>query len=414
MEKALPISKRIPSQPTGPSRRLFAYCHEGMGIGHLRRTLTICNRLVHTFPRLERRIATGSPYVSLFETNRQAGWVKLPTLVKRCDGRYRPAVRGLTLNKLIDTRRQLLLAAVRRFDPHLLLVDKAPVGVCGELAPTLRWVREHRPHTRIIFGMRDIEDEPHATVSQWMRLDAQRMLEECYDELWVYGMREVFDVARMYRFSPCIARKIDYMGYVCEPAGDTSRIVPADADQILVTVGGGTDGENLIRAYLDEAARRLAGIGLRSTIIAGPDLPREAARCLRQIAGRIDSLQWIDAEHEMRHRLHQARLVVSMGGYNTLCELVSLGRPALVVPRVTPRLEQLMRASLWHKRGVIHMLHPDDLTPHTLADHVLDMSRDKLLPTRDGLDFNGLNRVVDRVGHLFNTTRKRHEAAVRL
>ena len=36
--------------------------------------------------------------------------------------------------------------------------------------------------------------------------------------------------------------------------------------------------------------------------------------------------------------------VVAMGGYNTFCEILSFDKPALVVPRVRPRLEQAIRA----------------------------------------------------------------------
>ena len=35
---------------------------------------------------------------------------------------------------------------------------------------------------------------------------------------------------------------------------------------------------------------------------------------------------------------------MAMGGYNTFCEILSLDKPALIVPRKTPRLEQSIRA----------------------------------------------------------------------
>ena len=37
--------------------------------------------------------------------------------------------------------------------------------------------------------------------------------------------------------------------------------------------------------------------------------------------------------------------VVAMGGYNTFCEILSFDKPALIVPRTVPRLEQFIRAS---------------------------------------------------------------------
>ena len=40
-----------------------------------------------------------------------------------------------------------------------------------------------------------------------------------------------------------------------------------------------------------------------------------------------------------------------MGGYNTFCEILSFGKPALLVPRTTPRLEQYLRAERAQRWG---------------------------------------------------------------
>ncbi len=62
-----------------------------------------------------------------------------------------------------------------------------------------------------------------------------------------------------------------------------------------------------------------------------------------------------------------------MGGYNTVCELLSLERPSLIVPRVTPRKEQLIRTEALAACGLVRMLHPDDLSPSRLMAAVTDL-----------------------------------------
>jgi predicted glycosyltransferase len=52
-----------------------------------------------------------------------------------------------------------------------------------------------------------------------------------------------------------------------------------------------------------------------------------------------------------------------MAGYNTVSELLSAGTPALLIPRVTPRQEQLVRARALAEAGRAEMLHPADLSP---------------------------------------------------
>jgi len=51
--------------------------------------------------------------------------------------------------------------------------------------------------------------------------------------------------------------------------------------------------------------------------------------------------------------------VVAMGGYNTFCEVLSLDKRALIVPRTEPRLEQYIRASRAADLGLVSMLRDD-------------------------------------------------------
>jgi uncharacterized protein (TIGR00661 family) len=65
--------------------------------------------------------------------------------------------------------------------------------------------------------------------------------------------------------------------------------------------------------------------------------------------------------------LQQANSVVAMGGYNTVYEALSFEKPLLIVPRVEPRKEQLVRAKRLQALGISDYLHPNDLSPETLA-----------------------------------------------
>jgi predicted glycosyltransferase len=71
--------------------------------------------------------------------------------------------------------------------------------------------------------------------------------------------------------------------------------------------------------------------------------------------------------------MQKAAAVVCLGGYNTFCEVISLNKRSLIVPRITPRAEQLLRAAAAQKLGLVHMLHPDQLTPETLAEAIAQL-----------------------------------------
>jgi len=81
---------------------------------------------------------------------------------------------------------------------------------------------------------------------------------------------------------------------------------------------------------------------------------------------------------------------VTMGGYNTVCEAVSFRKRTLVVPRVTPRREQLIRAERFRERGLLDVLHPNALDPDRISSW---MGRNFGRPARGHVDLGGPGRL---------------------
>lgn len=377
-------------------QRMMVYCHDSVGLGHLRRSLAICEHLANGFPTASFLLATGTPYVPLFKLPAGVDFVKLPSIAKNSDGRYEAKTLGLEIGHLLACRRALLLATVKYFRPTVFLVDKAPLGVCREMIPTLKWIQRNCPETRVVFGMRDIEDSPEATIRQWAADGVPALLEECFDEIWVYGMESVYDVVREYQLSGGVQKKLRYTGYIERRPCEHKPTRREGGANVLVTVGGGTDGESLLRTYFADAAHRVARQGGYSTIIGGPDLPPSVADELRQAVADLPNTTWLDQTGCMSCHMKGADTIVSMGGYNTMCEIASFQRPALIVPRVTPRYEQAIRASRWERLGLIRALDPTTLTPERLGKSVLDMLDRPQVPDRSRLDMRALDRITER------------------
>src|SRR5205085_3322820 len=92
---------------------------------------------------------------------------------------------------------------------------------------------------------------------------------------------------------------------------------------------------------------------------------------------------------DLPSHLAAADAVLCMGGYNTLCEALSVGAAAVVVPRVQPRLEQSIRAGAFAARGLVRVVHPDALAPELVARELQDASDD---------DSNRRMRAFDALG----------------
>jgi predicted glycosyltransferase len=98
---------------------------------------------------------------------------------------------------------------------------------------------------------------------------------------------------------------------------------------------------------------------------------------------------------------------VTMGGYNSVCEVLSLEKRALIVPRVTPRREQLIRAERLRDLGVVDVLHPDDATADALETWMAAAGT-KRPSTLECIDFNGLSRLPMLVEEVLSSpTRER-------
>lgn len=97
--------------------------------------------------------------------------------------------------------------------------------------------------------------------------------------------------------------------------------------------------------------------------------------------------------------LRHASAVISMGGYNSISEILSFGVPSLIVPRVTPRKEQQIRARRLKEMKLIELCYPNKLTPEVIETWLQHIDQNKptvgLLP-----DFNGTTRLPELAAEL--------------
>jgi predicted glycosyltransferase len=207
-------------------------------------------------------------------------------------------------------------------------------------------------------------------------------LERYYDAILVYGVPQVMDVITAYHLPASVAARTRYCGYLPRPRPDvpsaTTRAALCAQDErlVLVTAGGGGDGYLLLRTYLEGLATLEAPLRAASVVITGPFMAAEQRAELETLAAHYERCRLMDFTTDLLSIMQAADLVVCMGGYNTLCEALSLGARALVVPRAAPRREQLLRAVAFERLGLVSMVHPDALDPGLLARRVGDMLRE--------------------------------------
>jgi len=378
------------AEPSAAMPRVMFYSHDTYGLGHLRRTLALATHF-RSRRRLSQLIVSGSSLAQRFPFPPDADCIKLPSVVKVGAGRYESRFLGLSFRAIRDLRRDVLRQAVRHFRPEVLIVDNVPGGLKGELEPALHYLRS--VSSQLILGLRDIVDEAEWVRSAWAADGSYELLDEVYDRILIYGERDIYDPVAEYDFSARVAEKTRFVGYLPRDVGRRGRaqvrasLGLGSSGLVLVMAGGGEDGYDLLRAVLDAVGLQPNGSSFRYLLLGGPLMPAHHKDEVLRLA-RERAVQYIDFSDDVASYLRAADVVVSMGGYNSVCELLSLGKPALIVPRVTPRREQLIRARALARRGLVRMVEPIELRPRRLLDEMNRLLDGQSPPPR--LPLNGL------------------------
>ncbi|WP_029010781.1 glycosyltransferase family protein [Azospirillum halopraeferens] len=340
--------------------RVLIYSHDTFGLGHLRRCLTIAHALVERHRDLSVLILSGSPIVGSFDFRTRVDFVRVPGVIKLRNGEYTALNLHMDIDEILHMRASLIRHTAKAFRPDLFIVDKEPLGLRGEVKETLEDLKDRG--VPLVLGLRDVMDEPALLAPEWERKRVQPALEHLYDELWVYGLPRICDPLEGIDLSPAVRRKMVYTGYLrrtAPPPLPTSPDIPADP-YILVTAGGGGDGEALIdwvlRAYEHDPA-----IPYRAMLVLGPFMQPERQAEFLARAAALPAVEATTFETRLESLMQAAVGVVAMGGYNTFCEILSFDKKALIVPRVTPRREQYIRASRAQELGLVAMLPDDDV-----------------------------------------------------
>jgi len=346
---------------------ILMYSHDTYGLGHIRRSMALAQNILTEEHNI--LILTGSPIVGRFDFPHGIDFVRVPGMIKQNNDLYVPHSIKVEPEMALAIRQNIILATAQAFKPTLFLVDKAPLGLKREVVPTLRWLREESPKTQVVLGLRDIMDSPESTISEWRRKNIYDVLDTLYSEIWVYGSREVYDSVQEYDIPAHIATKMHFTGYIPRQiprAQHRPRIrrgmsIAPGEKFVLVTAGGGGDGHKVVDTYLT-MLETLPHPPFKTMIVTGPML---AENLYDQLAARARKLKVRICKfyRKMEKAILAADCVVSMGGYNTMCEIVGAARPSLIIPRSVPREEQLIRARLFAARGLLEYIPWETVEP---------------------------------------------------
>ncbi|HEU0221849.1 MAG TPA: glycosyltransferase, partial [Paracoccaceae bacterium] len=331
------------------ARVLFAVTHL-MGTGHLVRTLAIA-RAVQAAGGEALVLSGGRPLAHV-----DAGGVQMvqlpPVMAEGLDYRRLRDAEGRPVTESLRARRLAqALAALRRFDPQVLVTETYPFGrgvLGGEYAALVAAMRALPGGRAVLASVRDIP-EPPGRLEKATRAEAALA---DYDGILVHGDPAFAAFTDHWPLPGWAAARITHTGYVAEPLPP-----PMPSAEILVAVGGGVAGRRLLGIAAEAAAlsphpwRLLVG-GADAAAFAG-SLPGPATA--------------EPARPDYRARLGGAACSGSLAGYNTVAALLQCATPAVIVPMAEAgEREQALRGGALARLG-LPVLDIAGLTPAALA-----------------------------------------------
>ncbi len=374
-------------------RRVFFYVQHLLGIGHLRRAATITRALAGA--GLEVTVVSGGGEIPGLDIG-DAKFVQLPA-TRSAD---------LYFKKLLDDndapiddawkarRREMLLAAYRKANPHVLLLELFPFGrrqMRFELLPLLdeAWARERRPV--VVCSVRDILVDQHKPGR------SDEMLERVnryFDHVLVHGDPNFLPFDRTFPHARRIAGKILYTGYVVDRTRRSRGNASAGRGEVIVSAGGGAMGVALLRDAI-EARQLTSAAGRMWRVLVGINVPEPYSREIADLGG--DGIVVERARPDFTTLLTNCDLSISQGGYNTLMEVLEAGTRAVIVPYAGGfETEQTLRAREMAKHGAIQVVNEDDMSPQAIA-RAADAALAGPPTSNAGLDTAGAEKTAELV-----------------
>jgi predicted glycosyltransferase len=296
------------------------------------------------------------------------------------------------------TLRQLeLLRAFDSFVPDVVVTELFPFGrkqFSFELMPLLQRARGSMNRPLIVSSIRDI------LVTKQNQAKHEKfvtgLVNSFYDLVLVHGDERFIKLDDTFSRVNDLNCAVKYTGYVVQqeksPVTAISELSSPSTSKPTIVVSNGSGaspgGHHLLESVVRAAPYLEPAIPHEFHIFAGPLMPEEVYRRLEGFARPLPNVRLAAYTPDLPGELRQAKLAVSMAGYNTVMDILSTHVRALVYPMTgNGDQEQSSRAAKLARTGVLAVLDEKQLQPRRLALAIRQALESK--PSQISLNFAG-------------------------
>ncbi|MCI0661798.1 MAG: glycosyl transferase, partial [Acidobacteria bacterium] len=330
--------------------------------------------------------------------------IHLPPIKADAEFRDILAVDGsLSLHEIKEKRKRRILDEFNRIKPDLLVIELFPFGrlkFAYELVPLLERAKVAGSATKVVCSLRDILVSKRE--QQQFEEECCRIVNRYFDLLLVHSDPRFQRLEETFPRVADLKCPIHYTGFVRQTIEGERGLIDdlpgatKGEKTILVSIGGGRVGSELIECAIEASALLSDSLAHRLLIFTGPYLPETELRMLQaKIDGR-SNLRLRRYTTQFISYLRMADLSISMAGYNTCLNIIATGVRAIVYPFTgNNNEEQTIRANKLSGLGIVEVIHPQNLKPELLAEKItLVLNRPASLINAPGLDLGGVEKTA--------------------
>lgn len=386
-----------------PKRKLLFYCQYLLGMGHLVRSMEI----VRGLSEFDVRFLNGGQIVPGFELPAAVDLVNLPPI--KSDETFSKLFAfddQKSLEEIKQIRAERVLAEYESFRPDVLVIELFPFGrlkFAFELIPLLERARADG-NVKVVCSLRDIlvgqsdpqtfEDRVCSRVNQY------------FDLVLIHADQRLQSLDETFGSVGRLNCPVRYTGYVTQAAkaggeASTDPMMAGNETKILVSVGGGRVGGELIECAIEASSLIAETSPHRMLIFAGPYPTDEDFQRMQEKAATQPNTRLARYTTDFPAYMERADLSISMAGYNTCMNIITAGQRAVVYPFTRGgNQEQARRAEKLRVLGLAEVIYEEELDPARLAEKALSALA-KPKPSAAALNLNGVANTASALAGLF-------------
>jgi predicted glycosyltransferase len=376
-------------------KKIMFYCQYLSGMGHLVRSTEIVRNLVNHFKVY---FINGGPIIEGFEMPPEVEIIRLPALWLE-NGQFTVENSSLTVEEVKEFRKKLLISEFDRIQPDCLITEFFPFGrhkLFFELIPFVEHIKATNPNTKIACSLRDVigkdsDAEEEQTICNLMN--------SYFDLLLFHSDPNFQTFTESFSRHQDINSEIIHTGFVTQAPTfkddiDTEQLWGANSSKelkILVSVGGGRIGYELLETVLAASSVFDKNISYTIRMFTGPFMPEENVEKIKQATYNKNKVYIERYTPHLLDYMRSADVSISLSGYNTTMNILSTGVNAIVVPigHENQDKEQLIRTQKLQKMGAIDFILPEELEPLNLIEKILSSLGKKIATDKLAFDMNG-------------------------